>query len=103
MASVEEISNLLDSKLGSKLGIEEGETFASKLDDVFARKLGMGKDVTVDLPKMERRLDAIAAVSPDAALEEQRPNVVGYGTIHEKRAMADGALATWTFFKSGDK
>jgi hypothetical protein len=64
MASLGEIEVLLDKKLGSlekklekKLGLENDQTFVQAVNAAFGKKLKIGENQSVDLPKMARQVD----------------------------------------------
>jgi hypothetical protein len=76
MATLEKIETMMRQMLRLQ-NCEIGKVIAQ----VFDEKLKIGKNQSVDLPKMERQVNNLYSVVPDAALRTSRPTVVGKGTI----------------------
>jgi uncharacterized FlgJ-related protein len=76
MASIDEIRELLNDVFDAKLGIGDGQS----LNDVFDAKLSIRDGNSVNLPKMERQLQDLTSVVPDAVLRGVASNDVGMGT-----------------------
>jgi dsDNA-specific endonuclease/ATPase MutS2 len=52
-----------------------------EMRQIFDEKLNIGENQSVDLRKMERQLDNLYSVAPDAVLRTSRPTLVGRGGI----------------------
>lgn len=83
MATLEEIGKLLNQTLDEKLGLGEGRN--------------------VNLFRMERQLNNLHVLSPEAVARDRARSVVGMGSRAQAEAVRKGAVATWTFIKSEEK
>jgi hypothetical protein len=97
--NVEDNAAQIEALLEEKLGLDNDQTFVQAVNAAFEEKLKIGENQSVDLPKMERRVDNFFAVAPAAVMHSLRTPVVGKGTITEGSAVRNGG-DLWSSFYS---
>jgi hypothetical protein len=90
-----QILELQNGELGQEmremLELQSGEQNGG-MRQIFDEKLNIGENQSVDLPKMERQVDNLYYVAPEAVLRNLRPTLVGKRTIAEGDVVLKGAL-----------